>query len=116
MGIQVLSKRRSNGGPRQKRVIQVTKGNVFLSLNEYCNTASQLGSGTEQVVQEGCKIERTLKQRHEKFAKPSQLEMKLEEQDAEIRQAFYNDETMPKGMDLHDTIGKIANLKSTKPN
>ena len=36
--------------------------------------------------------------------------MTPEEQDAEIRQAFYNDETTPKVMDLKDAIGKIAKL------
>ena len=35
--------------------------------------------------------------------------MTPEEQDAEIRQAFYND-TMPKENDLNDTVGKLAKL------
>jgi len=36
--------------------------------------------------------------------------MTTEEQDAKIRQAFYNDDTMPKETDLNDAIGKIAKL------
>ena len=42
--------------------IQVMKGSDSLSLNKYHNTASQPGSGTKQMVQEGCKTDRTTKQ------------------------------------------------------
>jgi len=60
------------------------------------------------MVQEGRETERTTKQQNDKFAEPSQLAMTLvEEKDAEIWQAFYNDE---KETDLIDAIGKIAKL------
>ena len=36
--------------------------------------------------------------------------MTPEEQDAEIRQAFYNNEKMPKETEFKDAIGKITKL------
>ena len=52
-----------------------------------------------------------MKQRYEKIIKPARLAMTPEEQDAEIRQAFYNNDTMLKETDLKDAIGKIVKLK-----
>ena len=46
----------------------------------------------------------------ELFTPTTNYAMTTEEQDAAIRVAFYNDDTMPKEMELKTAIGKIKHL------
>ena len=90
--------------------ILVAKGNDSPSLKEYHSKASQPGSGGMHNIRECRTTEKDKNLQYDNLKKPARLAMTPEEQDAEIRQAIYNDDTMPKETDLQDAIGKIAHL------
>ena len=67
-----------------------------LSPPKHLSMASLPGSGGRQRFQLSKEFISNKEHRKEIFADPSRFAMTPEEQDAEIGQAFYNNETMPK--------------------